>query len=80
MLQLRVMRRVRTGLFMNFRVISRASGGRVAENTPTCTRQARTSQPGVSRLRTLSFLLVVICLLVVSSYWLMMPSPVPCMT
>ena len=25
-----------TGLFMNFRVISRASGGRVAENTPTC--------------------------------------------
>lgn len=26
-----------TGLFMNFRVISRASGGRVAEKTPTCT-------------------------------------------
>ena len=25
-----------TGLFMNLRVISRASGGRVAENTPTC--------------------------------------------
>jgi hypothetical protein len=27
-----------TGLFMNLRVISSASGGRVAENTPTCTR------------------------------------------
>ena len=27
---------VLTGLFMNFRVISRASGGSVAENTPTC--------------------------------------------
>jgi hypothetical protein len=27
---------LRTGLFMNLRVISRASGGRVAENTPTC--------------------------------------------
>lgn len=25
-----------TGLFMNLRVISSASGGRVAENTPTC--------------------------------------------
>lgn len=25
-----------TGLFINFLVISRASGGRVAENTPTC--------------------------------------------
>jgi len=25
-----------TGLFMNLRVISRASGGRVAEKTPTC--------------------------------------------
>ena len=27
-----------TGLFMNLRVISSASGGSVAENTPTCTR------------------------------------------
>ena len=31
-----VIRAGRTGLFMNLRVISRASGGRVAENTPTC--------------------------------------------
>jgi len=27
-------------LFMNLRVISKASGGRVAENTPTCAPQA----------------------------------------
>lgn len=32
-----------TGLFMNFLVISRASGGRVAENTPTCTFHVPTS-------------------------------------
>ena len=31
-----VIRAGRTGLFMNLRVMSRASGGRVAENTPTC--------------------------------------------
>lgn len=33
-----------TGLFMNLRVISSASGGRVAENTPTCTDRNGTGQ------------------------------------
>jgi len=32
-----------TGLFMNFLVISSASGGSVAENTPTCKQRASTS-------------------------------------